>query len=291
MTASRPSVIPLTIAGLTLDLVSDPPTPSSFLPFRDIRRPPAPLSLTVATAADVFPPGLKTSQEKELSYWRQDDNESIALTGAQDVTLGCLTCNGAWSSARASLRQDCDQAAVLRILTEVFFRTVLIRQRRGLVLHASGISVGGRGLAFIGPSGRGKSTQARLWEERRGAVVVNDDRPAVTVEETGLRLHGTPWSGSSDKRAAHAVPLEALVFLEQADINSTHTLTRTEAISLLLPRAFLPYWSEAGMAEALTLADRLIRRARVVRLRCRPDASAVDCLEAGLGGPDLGAAT
>jgi hypothetical protein len=49
----------------------------------------------------------------------------------------------------------------------------------GMMLHASGISDGGRGIVFAGPSGAGKSTMAGLWQRRDGIEVVNDDRMIV----------------------------------------------------------------------------------------------------------------
>ena len=78
------------------------------------------------------------------------------------------------------------------------------------------------------------------------------------------------------------VPLKALVFLEQAPVNSARQLTPAEAIPLLLPRIFMPYWSAAGMEVALTMAAQLVSRVHLIQLRCRPDLGAVECLESFL---------
>ena len=50
-----------------------------------------------------------------------------------------------------------------------------------LILHATTVSVAGRGLLILGPSGAGKSALA-LELISRGAVLVADDRTQVVVE-------------------------------------------------------------------------------------------------------------
>src|SRR5206468_311750 len=57
----------------------------------------------------------------------------------------------------------------------------LLAQRRGVELHACGIIDAGRGLLFIGNSGDGKTTTARLWQNE-AAEIVSDDRVVVRAE-------------------------------------------------------------------------------------------------------------
>ena len=53
----------------------------------------------------------------------------------------------------------------------------LLARGRGAEIHACGIADGsGRGLLFVGQSGAGKTTMARLWEGERGITVLSDDR-------------------------------------------------------------------------------------------------------------------
>ena len=51
-----------------------------------------------------------------------------------------------------------------------------------LLFHAAVVSHEGRGYMFLGPSGTGKSTHARLWLQHiEGTELVNDDNPIVKV--------------------------------------------------------------------------------------------------------------
>lgn len=55
----------------------------------------------------------------------------------------------------------------------------------GLILHASCVALGGRGLLIMGPSGAGKSALA-LRLIALGARLVSDDRTEVTAGPQGL---------------------------------------------------------------------------------------------------------
>lgn len=280
----RGSVHRLVIAGLDMTIESVAPLHPAFEPFMVV---PASSGATVLTVAmesvdEIGGLGRLVSREGQLSFWRDGGKVSVVLEGFDGGWIGCLTGGDGWRVAHLRIRAGADSEAVLKTVGEIHFRTVLACLGRGLVLHAAGVVCEGRGLAFVGCSGMGKSTQAGLWEQWRGAAILNEDRPAVTLGKTGPELHGTPWSGSSSKRLAQSVPLTALVLLDQAPVNSARLLTSSEAIPRLLPRMFLPYWSEAGMATALTTAERLVGRTRIVHLACRPDASAIECLERAL---------
>jgi len=73
---------------------------------------------------------------------------------------------------------------------------LLINQRLaragGVEFHGCGIRTGeGRGLLFVGHSGDGKTTTARLWDGRPGITILSDDRIIVRSEE-GEEAHASP---------------------------------------------------------------------------------------------------
>lgn len=273
------SVRRLRVGHLTLTISSSVPLPAVFEPFYEPVTGAGEFGLAIERASEVRPPGRLISREDQLSYWRDAGRESVVLADFDSVPIGCLTSGFKWGSALLCLRTGADTEAVVKTLGEIYFRTALACGGWGLVLHAAGVAWAGQGLAFVGRSGIGKSTQAGLWEQHRGATILNEDRPAVTLGQGGPELHGTPWSGSSSKRKPLSVPLSALVLLAQAPVNSARRLTPAESIPLLLPRIFMPYWSAAGMDAALTMAAQLVSRVLLIQLDCRPDTGAVECLE------------
>lgn len=159
----------------------------------------------------------------------------------------------------------------------IAFRNRLIKLG-GLQIHSSSIDYEGNGLIFSAPSGTGKSTHTRLWKELYGDSVsfVNDDRPAVRYIDGKAMLCGTPWSGTSNLFTNAKVPLKCIVMLERSNENKIYRLNKEKAISLLMPRCFMPYYDTEMMEEAMCVLERVIEDIPILHLQCRPDHEAVE---------------
>ena len=158
----------------------------------------------------------------------------------------------------------------------IAFRNHII-YKNGIVLHASCIEYKGRGLAFSAPSGTGKSTHVRLWEQNKEETrVINDDAPVIRITDGKPKLYGNPWSGSSDKFLNVSVPLTAIVLLEQDGTNSIRPMNSLEAVTGIMPRMLLPYHDSNMMELAVATFDKIVSSVPVYKLKCRPDAEAVE---------------
>ena len=73
------------------------------------------------------------------------------------------------------------------IFNRIGMETLLL-QHKALLLHASLIKYEGKALAFAGPSGVGKSTQADLWRNHLGARILNGDRAILPLVRLRLSL-------------------------------------------------------------------------------------------------------
>jgi hypothetical protein len=131
---------------------------------------------------------------------------------------------------------------------------------------------------FPGVSGAGKSTLSRIWFRDPDAMVLTDDRCIVRFDGRTPVLHGSPWHGEAELSGPASAPLEALFFLEQAQVNETVTVSRSEAVAELLARSFPTWWDRAGIAWALEAADRISSRTPAYRLRFRPDSGALEAV-------------
>src|SRR5262249_4375308 len=147
---------------------------------------------------------------------------------------------------------------------EVVFLARLSRGR-GVLVHACGLALGGRGLLFLGTSGAGKSTTARLWKERGGVTVLSDDRIVIRSEGDGFRIFGTPWhaGGGWDTRARAL--LDAVFILDQAPRNAVLDLTASTAVAQMMVRAFPAMWDQHGLEFAVRFLARLTERVPVRR--------------------------
>ena len=155
-----------------------------------------------------------------------------------------------------------------------FYRQLL--EHDGLLIHASAVVMDGAAYLFSGPCGTGKSTHTRLWQQVFGshrAQILNDDKPAVRLEDGVWYAYGTPWSGKTDQNLNLRVPLAGVCFLRQGQSNEIAPLTGGPAVFALLEQTARPR-GESIRTRLLELADRLLTRVPVWQMSCNmePDA-------------------
>ena len=171
-------------------------------------------------------------------------------------------------SSEASLRlppaphdwSDPDTASAVSLGLSDFLKTclqVLLLERGGTLLHASGVERGGRGFAFLGPTGAGKSTAARLLGGSRGARVLNDDLVAVCLEGEGATVRATPWIGSKGGECSPGqAPLACIFVLSREGRDGTFRFARLspkDALKELL--ANLPWLGESERLTGETVSQ------------------------------------
>ena len=154
-----------------------------------------------------------------------------------------------------------------------FYRQLL--DFNGLMLHSSAVVVDGKAYLFSANSGTGKSTHTQLWLNTFGdrAFLLNDDKPALRLEDGVWYAYGTPWSGKYDISRNERVPLAGIAFLERGEENQIEPFKGTEAIHAFLEQTLRPN-SVRVRFQLLELLDKLFSSVPVWKLRCNMDPSA-----------------
>ena len=144
-------------------------------------------------------------------------------------------------------------------------------------LHGSAVAVDGMCYLFTARSGTGKSTHTKLWRRMLGsrAVMVNDDKPLLRVEENGVTVFGTPYNGKHRLGANISVPLKAICILERSVENHIHPITPEEAYTMLLQQSYRPQ-DKAALLKTLMLIDKMKEKTAFWRLGCNMDISAAE---------------
>lgn len=168
------------------------------------------------------------------------------------------------------------------IFNRIGMETLLL-QHHSLLLHASLIKYKGKTLAFAGPSGVGKSTQADIWQAFLGADIVNGDRAALRKDPEGWYAYGCPYAGTSAIYKNDGGPLAAIVLLGQAEENQLRPLTEGEAFRYLYPELSVHRWDKRFVAKATDLCLQLLAETPIYLLACRPEESAALLVKKGLG--------
>ncbi|NLD27090.1 MAG: hypothetical protein GX661_07000 [Acholeplasmataceae bacterium] len=144
-----------------------------------------------------------------------------------------------------------------------------------LSLHASALAYQGEALLFSAPSGTGKSTHARLWQQVfPEAMIINDDKPLLYWEQERFYVSGSPWSGKSILNENIKLPLKAIIFLEQAEKNYLEEISVADKIVYLLRNANRPQ-EEEFMDLVINNIRKLLLHVPIYRLHCNISEDAV----------------
>ena len=144
------------------------------------------------------------------------------------------------------------------------------------LFHAAVVSYRGAAYMFLGKSGTGKSTHARLWLQYiSGTELVNDDNPVVRIQADGTaEVYGSPWSGKTPCYRNVTYPLRGIVLLSQAPYNKIRRLKGIEAYAALVPSISGKRWDKA-IADGLHQTENLLAtHVPVHHLDCLPDEAA-----------------
>ena len=187
---------------------------------------------------------------------------------------GYLICSKDCREGRIIMMSDISTHMFERLLIKMY--ALATAGNDTLVLHAVVVSCEGKGYLFLGPSGTGKSTHARMWLLNvEGTKLVNDDFPVV---RDGV-VYGSPWGGLKTPCYRNvSYPIGGIVRLSQAPHNKIHRISGIETYLNL-------YCSDMGRIGDSSIAknideclhqtkDRLAQTIPMWHLECLPDEGA-----------------
>jgi hypothetical protein len=149
----------------------------------------------------------------------------------------------------------------------------------GVEVHALGLSDrDGSGYLFLGHSGAGKSTTARLWMDLPGVTLLSDDRIILRHHDGKFWMYGTPWHGDAGIASPERTPLHAIFLLEQALVNEVMAVSPAKAAAELFARSFVPHYLQSGIQFSLSFLDQLTRSVSCSVLRFTPTPGAVEAV-------------
>ena len=167
-----------------------------------------------------------------------------------------------------------ERSAIQRKFAEFLF------DRDILMLHGSAVALDGAGYLFTADCGTGKSTHTRLWREVFGsrAVMINDDKPFLTLREDSVEISGSPCSGKHGLDTNITVPLAGICFLRRGAENRIRPLTPEEAMAMLRKQAYCPV-DEGKQDRFIALVEQLATTVPLWELECNkdPEAALVSC--------------
>ena len=238
---------------------------------------PAPLfSLTVAEGEAVNYVEDMTQEEEgqEIICGHTETGESVFETRWSGKTAGWLICSPDYATATLRLSGHLPKAALDNALMVLFAMASAVHGTA--LFHSAVVSFEGKGYMFLGRSGTGKSTHARLWLKFiAGTELMNDDNPAVRIKADGTAwVYGTPWSGKTPCYRNVSCPVGGIVQLSQAPYNKITRLTGIAAYAAVMPSISGKRWDRAIADGLHETENALAGNVPVWHLDCLPDEAA-----------------
>ena len=153
----------------------------------------------------------------------------------------------------------------------------------GAMIHSSSVLDEGKAMLFVGMSGAGKTTIARLWRSH-GATVLNDERNLVRVRHEAVWVGASPWHGEENQVDPASAPLAAIFFLKQSAANVLRPLTETESVGRLLQATFVPVFIPDGPSKTVDASLAILERVPSYELSFSPDLRAMDLCRSAVSG-------
>lgn len=156
----------------------------------------------------------------------------------------------------------------------------------GMVLHSSAVVKDGGAYLFSAHSGTGKSTHTCLWRRVYGddnVKILNDDKPALRLEDGVWYAYGTPWSGKTGQNLNLRYPLKGICFLERGEENKISIMRGMQRVTKIIGQTSR-IRDRALKEKQLDLVLNLVEKVPVWQMSCNMDPEAARVSFAAMSG-------
>ena len=219
--------------------------------------------------------------------------ESVFEFLLREVSTGTLVCSKEYREARLLMGSAAKDLRLQKFALNNALMVLYALATAGLgtaLFHSAVVSYKGRGYMFLGKSGTGKSTHARLWLKYvAGVELMNDDNPVVRFYDDadgkpGAIVYGSPWSGKTPCYRNVQAPIGGIVLLSQAPYNKIVRLKGVQAYAALVTSISGKRWDKSVADGLHATENALAKNVPVWHLECLPDEAAAKLCSENVAG-------
>ena len=162
--------------------------------------------LAVVSWKWVKPPlrsAVKLGEDLIQTYYRREEKNYCIVWEGEKGAISCVEYDDTFSHVSCRIQERLLPVAPKSLgeILRYFPMRAILQQFFVLFFHAAQITYQETGILFAGPSGAGKTTQAKLWERFRNARIICNDRTLLRKQDGNWHSYGYPMDGSQPVRS------------------------------------------------------------------------------------------
>ncbi len=147
-----------------------------------------------------------------------------------------------------------------------------LKNKGGLLLHASAVISNEQAYAFTGVSGIGKTTMAKIWKES-GYSVINDDRVILRLIDGVVKIYNNPMPYY--KQEPKESVLNKIFLLKQTSENYSKELSGVVAFSNVMGNFIQQFYNKEMVKSHLEYLERVLSCLKIYELGFKPDSEII----------------
>ena len=226
---------------------------------------------------------VKLGEDLIQTYYRREEKNYCIVWEGKKGAISCVEYDDTFSHVSCRIQERLLPVAPKSLgeILRYFPMRAILQQFLVLFFHAAQITYQETGILFAGPSGAGKTTQAKLWERFRNARIICNDRTLLRKQDGNWYSYGYPMDGSQPVRSGEVHVAGCIVLVKQSQ-NGKSSIERMrvgKAMAELMPQLVIDRWSENARNQAAENLFLLLKEMPVYQLTATMDEQAVACLE------------
>ena len=163
---------------------------------------------------------VKLGEDLIQTYYRREEKNYCIVWEGEKGAISCVEYDDTFSHVSCRIQERLLPVAPKSLgeILRYFPMRAILQQFLVLFFHAAQITYQKTGILFAGPSGAGKTTQAKLWERFRNARIICNDRTLLRKQDGNWHSYGYPMDGSQPVRSGEVHVAGVVSFL--FDVNS-----------------------------------------------------------------------
>ena len=161
---------------------------------------------------------VKLGEDLIQTYYRREEKNYCIVWEGEKGAISCVEYDDTFSHVSCRIQERLLPVAPKSLgeILRYFPMRAILQQFLVLFFHAAQITYHETGILFAGPSGAGKTTQAKLWERFRNARIICNDRTLLRKQDGNWYSYGYPMDGSQPVRSGEVHVAGCIVLVKQA---------------------------------------------------------------------------